>query len=51
MKNKTKNARNLQKQEKKSPKKPKSLSANKKLLREEFKNQQKMPTAMGIGVG
>lgn len=25
--------------------------ATKKHLRQEFKNQQKMPTAMGIGVG
>jgi hypothetical protein len=35
----------------KDPKKKKAISADKKLLHDERKNQIKMPFQMGIGVG
>lgn len=43
-------AKSSMKKRKKQPTKNQQ-GANKKHLEEEFKNQQKMPTAMGIGVG
>lgn len=39
------------KKQTKKKKKPEKISADKKILRQEFKNQIKMPYQMGIGVG